>query len=284
MKLQATDIRKKEFKRAVFGGYSSKEVNDFLARLSDQYVQMTADNQTLQSRLQDTQADLERIRQIESALLQALQQAEEQKKEIIEQSKQEARVRVMEGEVAAEALVNTAKQRAENMLHQVKTECDSKMERMKQEFELLDTSYKEVEGHVDQLISEMQVFVDDTNAKIAHLANLKNRKAVAEKLSSAQDLLDVQDARERMIAHKQSKPVQNIEAPKSSKNTGIPDAATEQENSEEERKETPKTSTEKKGPKPRNLHESLAQKQLGHLPDDAIDMSRFFDPIEGKDD
>ncbi|MGB0523862.1 MAG: DivIVA domain-containing protein [Flammeovirgaceae bacterium] len=190
MKVLPIDIRQKSFPKKTFGGFDPSEVHSFLMTLSEEWLVLTTQNKDLKSRLKETQEELDRLHQMEAALLDALNKAELRKKEIINQSKQEAKVRIMEGEIAAEALMTTAKQRAEQMLNNVRVECEMQLKTMQHDFEVLTESYQEVETHTSKLIEEMKVFVSDANQKIAHLANLKQKSLITAKITSAKELLD----------------------------------------------------------------------------------------------
>lgn len=190
MKVLPIDIRQKSFHKKTFGGFDPTEVQSFLMGLSEEWLLVTSKNKDLEERLRASQQELDRLHQMEGALLDALSKAESRKKEIIDQSKKEAKIRVMEGEIAAEALMSTAKQRAEQMLHNVQVECEMQLKSMQQDFEVLNQSYQEVEAHTSKLIAEMQQFVDDANNKIAHLSTIKQKTMISDKLDTAKKLLE----------------------------------------------------------------------------------------------
>lgn len=190
MKVLPMDIRQKSFPKKTFGGFDPNEVHSFLISLSEEWLLVTSENKELKNRLQESQIELDRLHQMESALIEALNKAESRKKEIINQSKQEARVRIMEGEIAAEALMSTAKQRAEQMLNNVRVECETQLKTMQQDFNVLTQSYQEIEAHTTKLIDEMKQFVADANSKISQLSNLKKQHMIADKIKTAKELLD----------------------------------------------------------------------------------------------
>lgn len=190
MKVLPIDIRQKSFPKKTFGGFDPNEVSSFLMNLSEEWLLVTSQNKDLHERLGDAQEELDRLHQMESALIDALNKAELRKREIVEQSKKEARIRVMEGEIAAEAMISTAKQRAEQLINNVRMECETRLHTMQQDFDVLNESYGEVEAHTNKLIEEMQHFVDDANQKIAQLSTIKERHIASEKIRSAKDLLD----------------------------------------------------------------------------------------------
>ena len=199
MKVLPIDIRQKAFPKKTFGGFDPNEVQSFLTNLSEEWLTVTNRNKELEGRLSDAQLELDRLHQMENALLDALNKAELRKKEIIEQSKKEARMRVMEGEIAAEALMSTAKQRAEQMINNVRLECETQLRSMQQDFDVLNESYQEVEAHTSKLIEEMQHFVEDANLKIAHLSNLKQKRLITDKINTAKELLDTASNLTRQI-------------------------------------------------------------------------------------
>lgn len=261
MELQPAHIRNRSFKKQTFGGYKPSEVHDFLLQVSEAYAHLKLEHQSLSERLYETQESLNRVREIEKALLHGLQRSENQHEEIISQSKKEAEVRVMEGKIAAEALVNTAKQKAQQMLHNVKHECEQKMERMRIDFDILDQSYAEVESHVGKLIAQMQSFVEDTNKQIAHLSSLKGQKAVERKLSSAKQLLG-----------KTEQQPPNANTPKAQ--TPSNKTVSKPTDSENIKGNSPKD-THTPQPRPRTLHESLQQQSKG-----PENMQEFFKGID----
>jgi len=190
MKVLPIDIRQKSFPKKAFGGFNPTEVSSFLMQLSEEWLLVTSKNKDLNERLEESQKELDRLHQMEGALLDAFNKAELRRREIVDQSKKEARIRVMEGEIAAEAMMSTAKQRAEQLINNVRMECETRLKTMQQDFDVLNESYGEVEAHTNKLIEEMKHFVAEANLKIAHLSTIKERHIASEKIRSAKELLD----------------------------------------------------------------------------------------------
>lgn len=254
MDLTSGDIRRKVFKKQVFGGYNTQEVERFLQDLSEEHIKLSEKNKLLQLQLAESKETILRVQGVEEALLHALEKAEKQGEEIILQSKKEAEVRVLEGQVAAEALINTAKQKAQQMLQEVKLECETKMQRMQADFDLLDHSYQEVEEHVEKVIKQMQRFIASTNEQLAHLSTLKNQKALEGKIVSSKQLLELHNGSHQDESSKPSK---------AQKDTSTEKSASSSTKSQE-------------SSKPRTLHESL--RQSSHKKED--DMHTFFRQID----
>jgi cell division initiation protein len=188
--LSPEEIRNKHFKNRMLGGYTANDVRHFLFEIAGEVQQLQGKNEELQSNLEACHKEIERLRQLETALLGAFKQAEEQKREMIEQAKQEAKMHVMRGEMSAENMINSAKKEAQDLLQRVKSECDLKIKQLNHEFSMLDSNFQEAEGHIAHVLKEMQRLVDETSQSIARIATLKDKKAVSEKMRVSKDMLE----------------------------------------------------------------------------------------------
>jgi cell division initiation protein len=189
MTLSSSDIREKTFAKQLWGGYRPAEVQSFLQQASEALLLAHARERELAARLEAVSADLDRVRQIEGALLHALGQAEQQQRQILDQAQQAADLRVREGEVAGEALVNAAKVRAEALLRQAQEAYEAKLAQMQADFGWLEDTYRETEAQAARLVAQMRGWVGETNAQLAQLESLKGERLLGQRLATAKDLL-----------------------------------------------------------------------------------------------
>ncbi len=109
--LTPLDIRKKrdDLRRSV-RGYATREVDDYLDYVADQFGRLASENQALAGKLETQESQLEEYRRRERALNDALLAAQELREEARSQSEREVAVTLMEAEKRADAILMEAKQ------------------------------------------------------------------------------------------------------------------------------------------------------------------------------
>lgn len=108
MRVSPLDIRQKTFEKN-FRGYEKDEVNAFLLTLSQEWERILDENKELRLKLEATEREVTKLREVESSLYKTLKTAEDTGANVIEQARMSADLHMRESQMQAEAMLNEAK-------------------------------------------------------------------------------------------------------------------------------------------------------------------------------
>jgi len=108
MKVTPLDIQQIGFRRA-FRGYDRREVDAFLADMSETFEDLARENREAKDQIATLETALEELKRKEDLLNQTLVSAERMVGEMKRQAQREADLRVREAEVAADSLTKKAR-------------------------------------------------------------------------------------------------------------------------------------------------------------------------------
>jgi cell division initiation protein len=189
IKVTPLDIRKKSFDKVTFGGYDKEDVNAFLQALSVAWENLSAKNEELERRLTDSESELNRIRQIEAALLSTLKQVEDSNHIIREQARKEAYLIIQESENKATQIVEEAKSKARIVTKEANQLAYNAVEKMREELRKLDYSYRLLEKQKERLTVQMSDFLKDTLTKINQIDTYKRTVYYDEEIKKANQFM-----------------------------------------------------------------------------------------------
>jgi len=109
MKVTPVDIQQIGF-RKVFRGYDRREVDEFLAGLSETFEEFSKENRDAKDRIEALESALAELKRKEDLLSQTLVSAERMVDDMRRQAQREAELRVREAEVAADNLTRKARE------------------------------------------------------------------------------------------------------------------------------------------------------------------------------
>lgn len=163
------EIRQHTFKK-VLRGYDKDEVTAFLNTLSMEWERFVEDYRRQKAELEKTQASLDSLRQVESALHKTLLQAEETSKTTMEHAKRDADLKLAEAESKAKELIHRSMEersridmqinelvsRRNEILQQLKSYLQAQAERLKtfEEKEMKPAAVAEPQREVKQVVVE----------------------------------------------------------------------------------------------------------------------------------
>lgn len=189
MKVTPLDIRKKSFDKVTFGGYDKEDVNAFLQALSVAWENLSGKNEDLERRLNDAEGELNRIRQIEAALLSTLKQVEDSNHIIREQARKEAYLIVQDAEMKANQIVEEAKSKAKIVTKEANQLAYNALAQMREELRKLDYSYRLLEKQKERLTLQMSNFLKDTLTKINQIDSYKRTVFYEEEIKKANQFM-----------------------------------------------------------------------------------------------
>jgi len=165
MKITPLEIRQKTFEKKL-RGYDKDEVNAFLQSMSKEWERMLDEHKELKIRLEGSEKEVQKLREVESSLFKTLKTAEDTGANVIEQANKSAELHLREAQIRAEALMNEAKEKARDMIEQAENEAAKIADEMLEEIKNLETTYKEIESQKGVLISQLKNLSNETLDRI----------------------------------------------------------------------------------------------------------------------
>lgn len=198
MKITPLEIRKKSFEKRLMG-YDKEEVDAFLKSLSNEWERMVSDKKDLQKRLDKTEEDVQKLREVETSLHKTLKTAQDTSTNLIEQASKRADLTLREAEMKAEAIMNEAKMKSDQMVYESRNESQrflkgSEQEvkktlgNMRDELKKLENDYQMAEDYRDRLLLELKHLSEDTLNRVNKIHDNKvTYKEIIEKYEYAQN-------------------------------------------------------------------------------------------------
>jgi cell division initiation protein len=161
MRVTPLEIRQKSFEKH-FRGYDKDEVNAFLLTLSQEWERTLDENKEMRIKLESTEREVLKLREVESSLYKTLKTAEDTGASVIGQARQAAELHMRESQFKAEAMLNEAKQKAKDVIEESDERAKEILADMEERLKLLVENYKKLETTRDDLIGEMKRLAGDT--------------------------------------------------------------------------------------------------------------------------
>jgi cell division initiation protein len=179
MRVTPLEIRQKTFEKH-FRGYDKDEVNAFLLTLSQEWERAMAENKELRIKLETTEREVLKLREVESSLYKTLKTAEDTGANVIEQARQAAELHLKESQLRAEAMMNEAKMKAKDTIDESESRAKQVLEEMEERLKLMVENYKKLESSRDDLISELKRLASDALERVER-AKANSREFDADK-------------------------------------------------------------------------------------------------------
>jgi cell division initiation protein len=183
MKITPLEIRQKTFEKN-FRGYEKDEVNAFLQTLSQEWERMMDENKELRIKLETTEREVGKLREVESSLFKTLKTAEDTGATVIDQARKAADLHLRESQLKAEALLNEAKSKAKDTIDESDTRAKQIIADMEDRLKNLVDQYKKLESSREDLLSDLRRMASDLADKVER-AQKSSREFDAEKHLSA---------------------------------------------------------------------------------------------------
>ncbi len=170
MKVTPLEIRQKTFEKH-FRGYDKDEVNGFLLTLSQEWERTIDENKSLRIKLESTEREILKLREVEGSLYKTLKTAEDTGANVIEQARHAAELSMRESQFKAEAILNEAKTKARDLIEESDMRSKDILADMEERFKTLVDNYKKLETTRDDLISELKRLASDTLDRVERARN-----------------------------------------------------------------------------------------------------------------
>jgi len=165
MKITPLEIRQKDFEKKM-RGYDKDEVNAFLQSLSQEWERTLDETKEMRIRLETTEREVNKLREVESSLFKTLKTAEDTGANTIEQANKTAALILRENQMNADALINEAKRRAKNTIEEAEAISKQMLAEMEERLKSLGQHYKNLELHKENLLSDLKRLANETIDRI----------------------------------------------------------------------------------------------------------------------
>jgi cell division initiation protein len=175
MKVTPLEIRQKQFDKKTFGGLDKDEVQAYLNSLSLAWEKMAEEQAMLRSRLENSEREAEKLREVEASLYKTIKAAEETSQKTVEQASQQARLIVQQAKLKGETLVQEARRKAGKALEDAEEYSRKTYNEMVGQAKNLETELRHIENLKDAFLSEIKLIARDLLEK-AEKAELRSAK------------------------------------------------------------------------------------------------------------
>ncbi|WPP48054.1 DivIVA domain-containing protein [Catalinimonas niigatensis] len=165
MKITPLEIRQKDFEKN-FRGYDKDEVNAFLQTLSQEWERIMEEHKEMRYKLEISQKEVEKLREVESSLFKTLKTAEDTGANMIGQAEKTAELKIREAKLEADTIVSKAHSNAKDILTRAETKAQQIIDEMEERVKMLKQSYKAAENDYDTLLFELRSLAQKTLQKV----------------------------------------------------------------------------------------------------------------------
>jgi cell division initiation protein len=160
MRITPIEIRQKAFEKS-FRGYETDEVNAFLLTLSQEWERISDENKELRIKLEGTEREVTKLREVESSLYRTLKTAEDTGANVIEQARVTAELHLRESQLKAEAMMSEAKSKSKDTIEESDMRAKEIVAEMEDRLKLLVENYKKLESAREDLLSDLKRLAND---------------------------------------------------------------------------------------------------------------------------
>ena len=168
MKITPLEIRQKSFEKKL-RGYDKDEVIAFLQSLSNEWERVLDENKEFKIKLEQSQKEVQKLREVESSLFKTLKTAEDTGANLIDQANKTAELHLKEVQMNAEAMMSEAKSKASDIIERAEQEAKEMIEEMQEAVEKLDQNYHELENYRSNVIKELKHLSSEIMDKISSI-------------------------------------------------------------------------------------------------------------------
>ena len=159
------EIRQKVFEKA-FRGYDKDEVTAFLNSLSLEWERVHELNKELKYKLESSEKEVLKLREVESSLFKTLKTAEETGASMVEQANKTAELHMRETEMKADALMSEAKSRARSIIEEAEAKAREIVGDMEERAKELMQEFKELHSNKASLVSDLRLLGQEIMEKV----------------------------------------------------------------------------------------------------------------------
>jgi cell division initiation protein len=189
MKITPIEIRQKEFQKA-FRGIDKDEVKAYLLSLSQEWERVQDESKELKLRLEASERELSKLREVENSLFKTLKTAEDTGANMIEQTKKETELQLKASKLQSEEIINESRARAKSIIENADQKSRAILNEMMDKIKSLETNYNHLFDQREKLINQLKNFIRDNGEKIEKLTRQIPDKESQKMAKNAMDLFN----------------------------------------------------------------------------------------------
>ena len=165
MKITPLEIRQKTFEKA-FRGLDKDEVQAFLSTLSQEWEKVIQESKELKIRLENSEKEVQKLREVESSLFKTLKTAEDTGANLIDQATKTAELHMKETQMKSEGILNEARTKARELMEEAEDYARKALEKMEDELKSLAGNYRDLENQRENLLDELTRLTNENLEKL----------------------------------------------------------------------------------------------------------------------
>lgn len=181
MKITPLEIRQKTFEK-VFRGLDKDEVNAFLITMSQEWEKLIDENKELKIKLQASEKEVEKLREVENSLFKTLKTAEDTGASMIDQATKTADLHMRETQMKAAAILSDAKSKAKDLLEEAEVKSKHTIDDMEDQIRTMAQVYRSLENVKEDLLSDIKSFANDALEKVDRVKSHSRKFDIEEEL------------------------------------------------------------------------------------------------------
>jgi len=207
MNITPLEIRQKDFEK-VFRGYDKDEVTAFLQSLSQFWEKVIDENKELKIKLEASQKEVEKLREVESSLFKTLKTAEDTGANMIDQANKTAELHLKETQLKSESLMVETRDKVKEMIENADNLSRQTMEETEGKLKELIKSFRAIEVLRDDLLDEIKRTSNDTLEKVEKTRQRIEKINIEEILDKAKALQKSENVKSDLIEQSFPKEIQ----------------------------------------------------------------------------
>lgn len=236
MKITPLEIRQKSFEKN-FRGYDKDEVNAFLLTLSQEWERILEEQKELRMKLDATEKEVEKLREVENSLFKTLKTAEDTGANLIDQANKAADLQIQEAKMKASGIINEAKIKAKSVTENAENRARAIISAMEDEVKSLKQKHKTAENDLEDLLYELRNVANEALQKVERIDAQRSGR-MNKKVEEAEELADELDHFNAVIESIKAEDMATKEEPVSeAKEESVPEEAEEEQAEEPEQEE-----------------------------------------------
>jgi cell division initiation protein len=165
MRITPLEIRQKTFEKN-FRGYEKDEVHGFLLTLSQEWERLQDENKELRMKLESTEREVLKLREVETSLFKTLKTAEDTGANVIDQARKAAELHLKESQLKADAMMHEARSKARDTIEESEVRAKEIVAEMEERLKLLIDNYKKLETSREDLLGDLKRLGTDLLEKV----------------------------------------------------------------------------------------------------------------------
>ena len=209
MKITPLEIRQKSFNKN-FRGLDKDEVIAFLQSLSIEWEKLLTENQDVKKKLEDSEKEVQKLREVENSLFKTLKTAEDTSVNMVEQSKQAADLHLKEAKMQVESMLNEANNKARNIIEEAEDIASNTFQNLVEELKDIEENSKSIEKMREDFIGDIKSSAKDILEKMSKLeSRMQSSESFTHKIKEAKkefkgkkavrEILDKKDVQPQII-------------------------------------------------------------------------------------